>query len=113
MSFEKISVKSEYISYSYINENQTSIATFTWFREMSPEVAMNELYGRGALFEREIEYDGIKYVFLEWWDPETQKFGGFSIHWVDSGIAYQAYMESGHTDDEILAFCQFETVFVK
>ncbi len=42
------------------------IANYTWFRELSPEEHMNDLYGRGS--DREVEYNGIKYVFLEWLD---------------------------------------------
>ncbi|HWR19982.1 MAG TPA: hypothetical protein VN608_10195 [Clostridia bacterium] len=113
MSFKEISVKNEYVSYLYANENQSEFATFTWFREMSPDVAMNGLYGRGAISEREIEHDGVKYIFLEWADPETGESAGFSIHWVVEGKAYQASVPSGYTDDQMLEFCQFEYVCVK
>lgn len=30
------------------------IANYTWFRELSPEEHMNDLYGRGS--DREVEY---------------------------------------------------------
>ncbi|MBC5648124.1 hypothetical protein [Christensenella tenuis] len=111
--FEEIQVKKTYISYCYVNQNQIEYANFTWFREMKPEVAMNGLYGRGAISEREIEYNGIKYVFLEWADFETGKSDGYSIHWVSEGRAYQAYIKSIYTDEEILEFCQYATVPVE
>ena len=110
LSFENIVVKKEYIFYSYINEEQTDYANFNWFREMKPEVAMNGLYGRGAISEREIEYNGIKYVFLEWADSETGKSDGYTIHWVKDDKPYTASIPAGWTDEEILAFCQIETV---
>lgn len=113
MSFKEISVKNEYVSFWYANEDQDKFATFTWFREMSPDVAMNELYGRGAISEREIEYNGVKYVFLEWADPETGESAGYGVHWVVEGKAYQASIPSGYTDDQMLEFCQFEAVLVK
>ena len=106
LSFKNIVVKKTYIFYSYINEEQTDYANFNWFREMKPEVAMNGLYGRGAISEREIEYNGIKYVFLEWADFETGKSDGYSIHWVNDNKAYGASIPAGWTDEEILAlFC--------
>ena len=111
--FEEIQVKKTYISYCYVNQNQIEYANFTWFREMKPEVAMNGLYGRGAISEREIEYNGIKYVFLEWADIETGESSGYSIHWVSEGRAYQAYIKSIYTDEEILEFCQYATVPVE
>lgn len=74
---------------------------------------MNELYGRGAISEREIEYKGIKYVFLEWADPETGKSAGYSINWVDKDKSFGASVPTGYTDDEMLAFCHIETVYVK
>jgi hypothetical protein len=113
MLLKSITVERGYVAYEFVNEDQISSASFTWFREMSPEVAMNGLYGRGAISERETVYNGTKYVFLEWLDPEINESAGFSIHWVDSGIAYQAYIESGYSDEEMLEFCQFETVSVK
>lgn len=113
ISLKEIHVISEYIAYVYVNEDQMDCATFTWLREMPPEVAMNDLYGRGAMSEREIEHNGIKYVFLEWADSKTNKSAGYSVHWVVEGKAYQASVPSSYTDDEILAFCQFEAVAVK
>ncbi len=112
-SFKEIHVKNYYVSYWYVCENQMDCATFTWSRNISPEAHMSELYGRGAMSEREIEYNGIKYVFLEWADSKTNKSAGYSVHWVVEGKAYQASIPAGYTDDEILAFCQFEAVSVK
>ena len=111
--FEEIHVIKEYISYHYVNQNQIEYANFTWFREMKPEVAMNGLYGRGAISEREIEHNGIKYVFLEWVDSETGKSDGYTIHWVKDDKPYAASIPAGWTDEEILAFCQIETVPVE
>ncbi|MFA5676193.1 MAG: hypothetical protein WDA65_06675 [Christensenellales bacterium] len=113
ISFKEILVKNEYISYWYVNEDKIDCATFTWFREMPPEVHMNELSGRGAIAEREIENNGIKYVLLEWTDSKTGKSSGFSIDWVSDGKPYSACVPAGYTDDEMLAFCQFEVVTVK
>lgn len=73
---------------------------------------MNELDRLGTSV-REIEYKGIKYVFLEWFDQEKDKTGGYSILWADKEKAYQASIPEGYTDDEMLAFCQIETVSVE
>ena len=108
MSFSEIAVKQEYISFYFDIESQGEKATFAWLREMSPEVAMNDLYGRGAISERELEYNGIKYVFLEWSDPEAGKSDGYSIHWVVNNMAYQASIPAGYTDEGMLEFCQME-----
>lgn len=110
LTFNKIVVKKEYVSYHYAGESGKIDATFTWFREMSPEVAMNELFGRGAVSEREIEHDGVRYVFLEWrdWNPEDPT--GYTVHWVKDGRAYQASVSSLYSDEEILSFCDYETV---
>ena len=113
MSLSEIIVKKEYIAYSYANENEIELASFTWFREMSPDVARNDLYGRGAISERELEYKGASYVFLEWADPDTSKSAGYSIHWVVDDNAYQASIPTGYTDEEMLEFCQFNTIKVK
>ena len=106
MTLSEIVVNNDYISWDYVNESDSQTASFTWFREMAPEVAMNELYGRGAASERELKYKGNTFIFLEW----TK---GYSIHWVDKGNAYQAYIPIEYTDEEILEFCQFKTIKAK
>ncbi len=111
MSLNEIHVINEYVSYDYIIESQSEKASFTWFREMSPEVAMNDLYGRGAISERELQYKGNEYVLLEFAD-RSGKSNGYSIHWVVNDIAFSASIPSGYTDEEMLEFCQFEAVKV-
>lgn len=108
LSFSEIIVKKEYCSFRYMSADTDNIASFTYYREMSPEVAMDDLYGRGAITEREIEQDGIKYVFLGWEIPETGELDGYSVHWVVDGRVYQASIPAGYTDEEMLSFCQFE-----
>ena len=112
VSIKEIVVKNEYVSYWYDTESQTDSATFTWFREMAPEVAMNGLFGRGAMSEREVEYNNANYVFLEWYDPWEKLPDGYSTHWVVDGKAYQASIPPGYTDQEMLDFCQFKVVEV-
>ena len=82
---------------------------------MSPEIAMNDLYGRGAVSERELEYNGINYVILEWpnADSDLINSNAYSIHWVIDNNAFQASIPAGFTDEEMLAFCQLETVSVE
>lgn len=101
--FLEISVKKAYVSFSYKNADE-DIATFTWFREMSPEVAMNELYGRGEIERKELTHNGITYVFLGWAN-EQGAHDGYSVHWVKDGKAFQASVPPGYTDDELLEFC--------
>jgi len=113
LSFKEISVKNTSVIYYYANEDQVICATFIWLREIPPEVHMNELYGRGALSEREIEYNGTSYVFLEWMDPATGESVGYTINWVVAGRSYSAGINTGYTDEEMLAFCQFEVVVVE
>ena len=113
MAFSEIIVKQEYISFHYDIGSEGEAATFTWLREMSPEVAMNELYGRGAISERELEYNEIKYVFLEWSEPKSGRSEGYSIHWVVNNIPFQASVPTGYTDEEMLEFCHWEMVTVK
>lgn len=113
MSFSEIAVKQEYISFSYDIGSNGKSATFTWFREMSPEVAMNDLYGRGAISECELENKGIKYVFLEWPNPESGKSEGYTIHWAVGDMAFQASVPTGYTNEEMLKFCQWEIVMIK
>lgn len=112
-SLGEILVKNEYVAYVYYNKEQIVCAAFTWYREMSPEVHMNELYGRGEISAREINYNGIKYVLREWPDPDTNQPAGYTIDWVAEGKSYGASIPLGYTDDEMLEFCQFETVHVK
>ena len=113
LSLCEIAVKREYISFAYASERKDERAIFTWLCEMSPEVAMNGLFGRGAISEREIEHKGVKYVILQWPDHEPNKSGGYSIHWTIDGKAYQASIPFGYTDEEMLDFCQREVVSVK
>ena len=112
LSLYVMAVESGRIEYRYANKEHSKFAYFAYFPKASPDVAMNELFGRGAISEREIEHNGIKYVFLEWLDPDTNTPAGFSVHWVENSRAYQASI-TGYTDDEMLAFCQYETVAVK
>jgi len=74
LSFKEIHLKIEYVSYCYADTEQVICAAFTWFREMPPEVHMN-VDDLGAISIREIEHNGIRYVFLEWADPETGTSG--------------------------------------
>jgi len=111
LSYEGISFKAEYVTFKYANDDQTRFANFTWFREMPPDVAMN-VYGIGAISEREIVDNGIEYVILEWYDRENEKTGGYSIFWVCNGKAYKASISDGYSDDEMLKFCEFETIAV-
>ena len=112
MLLKEIVVNNYYITYDYAKDNQVDCADFTWFREMTPQEAMNELYGRGAISEREIAYDGVDYVSLEWVDPQTGQSDGYSMHWVVDGKAYRSCIDTGYTDQEMLDFCQFEVVEV-
>ena len=68
---------------------------------------MNELYGRGALNEHEIENNGIRYVLLEWSDT-IGKSTGFSVHRVYNGISFQSSVPSAFSDDAIIKFCSCE-----
>ena len=114
-SFSEILVSQTYISFYYENGQHNKTATFTWLCGMSPEIAMNDLYGRGAVSERELEYNGINYVILEWpnADSDLINSNAYSIHWVIDNNAFQASIPAGFTDDEMLAFCQLETVSVE
>lgn len=115
LSFKEIHMKSEYVSYCYADdddEEQVLCAAFTWFREMPIEVHMN-VDDLGAISIREIEHNGIKYVFLEWADPETGESSGYTIHWVDEGKCLRVSIPAGYTDDEMLQFCDYETVYAE
>jgi hypothetical protein len=113
LTLDEIHISKASIVYHYSNEARNDGASFVWLREMPPQVAMNELFGRGAISEREIEYNGIQYVFLEWSDTKTEKTGGFSVHWAHEGRAYQASIPAGYTGEAMLEFCQYQTVIVK
>ena len=112
MPLREIVVRGEYVSLHYGDESQGRVATFTWLREMSPEVAMNDLYNRGGA-ARELVYDGIEYLFLHWSGSDTGLPGGYSVHWVVDNIPYQASIPDGHTDAEMLVFCRWEVVAVQ
>ncbi len=107
MSFLEIHVMNYYVSYWYANEDHSQIATFTWSRGISPEVAMNALNGK------EVEYNGIKYVVEERFDSEMNQSSSFTIHWVADGKPYTVFVPTGYTEDEVLEFCEIEAVPVK
>jgi len=113
MIFSSIVVKKEYVNYQYIYANNEVVANFTWFREMSPEVAMNGLYGRGAIIEREAEHNGIRYIILGWPDESSEKIHSYSIRWVQDGKPFGVWILGEHSDEEIFAFCDFERVSIK
>lgn len=102
LTFSETIMKKEYCSFCYMAADTENIASFAYYREMSPEVAMNDIYGRGAITEREIEYDGVKYVYRGWEIPETGELFGYTVHWVVDGRAYQASIPAGYTDEEML-----------
>jgi len=113
ISLGEIRVMNGFVSYYYVNSDEIVTTTFTWYRTQSPERHMNELFGRGAISEREIEYNGTNYVFLEWLDPERGESDGYSVFWVVDGRCYKAAIPTGFTYEEMLAFCQFEVVVVE
>lgn len=106
-----IAVKREYVMYHYNQAQHDEGVNFTWFREMSPEVAMNELENRGAKY-REINRDAIKYVILEWPNIQTGEIAGYTIHWVEDGKAFQASIPIGYSDEEMLIFCSARKVSI-
>ena len=110
---DEILVADNFIFYYFSNTEGTVTTALNWYRTQSPEIHMNELFGRGAISEREIEYNGVNYVFLEWMDPWTGDSDGFSVFWVVNGECYHASIQTGYTDEEMLAFCQFEVVVVE
>lgn len=113
-SFSEILVSQTYISFYYENEQRNKTATFTWLRGISPEIAMNDLYGRGAVSEYALKYKGIHYVILEWPDADSGLMDSneYSIHWIIDNNAFQASIPAGFTKEEMLAYCQLETVSV-
>ncbi|MCL2671571.1 MAG: hypothetical protein FWF10_06005 [Clostridiales bacterium] len=109
----EISVSDVMIMYDYMDAQGIPGATLTWRRDETPEFHMNAYRGHGAISEREIEHNGVTYLILEWMEPTTGGTAGYSIHWVVDGKCYNASIPAGYTDEEMLAFCQFETVVVE
>ena len=107
----QIKVKNEYLSYKYVDKEGRNLG-FTWYREMTPEVAMNDLDNRGAAM-REIEKDGVTYVILEWLVPGTGITDGYTIQWVSEGRPYSAGMDAGYTDEQMLDFCKYKKIPVR
>ena len=111
--FNEIAVKQEYVMYIFSTATVEQYATFTWSREMSPEVAMNDLTRRGVSYCREVEHNELRYVFLGYADPKTQEDVACSVHWVQDGKPFTVSISHGYSDEEILAFCDFTVVPVK
>ena len=108
----RIRVSEFYISYHYSDENNNDAGSFTWFRMKDPETLMNGIYDVGAMSVRELEYDGIIYVFMEFADTETGESDGYEVRWNKDGKSFGASIPAGYSDEEVLSFCNFETVSV-
>jgi len=113
MTLSEIMVTMGVVSYRYANEDESAFAFFSLVIGTTPEVHMNDLFGRGAMSERILEYNGVEYVFLGWMDTETGKLAGYGVHWVVGEECFIATIDAGYTDEEMLAFCQFEVVVVE
>jgi len=113
LSLTDVMVSRGVASYCYANDDGTATAFFSLVIGTTPEKHMNELFGRGAMSERILEYNGVEYVFLGWMNIYTYELDGYSIHWVVDGKCFIADIEAGYTDEEMLAFCQFEVVVVE
>ena len=108
-----VTVMENALSFSYKNEKDTTYCVFVWSRTLSPEIAMNELFGRGAVEEGVKEYNGIEYVILQWPGMKEGEKGDYNISWVKDGKAFNASFSPDFTEEEMLEFCQFETVTIK
>jgi len=113
MSLGEITVIKGVVSYRYFNDDYSDTAFFSLVIGRTPDFHMNASRGHGAVAEREVEHNGITYLFLDWMDPETGGLAGHSIVWVVDERCYKASITSGYTDEEMLAFCQFEVVVVE
>ena len=112
LSFHEIHVTDYYVSYWYWNKDHIDEATFTWKRTTSPGAAMNGIYDLGAMSIRDIIHNGIKYVFMEFVDPDTGNSGGYEVLWIKDDKVFGASIPSGFSDEEMLAFCDYEVVKV-
>lgn len=102
----------DYVAYCYGDKTGKETANFVWLRNIAPEVAMNGLEGRGAKI-RKINDEGIEYTILEWPSHETGSVAGYSIHWIANGVAYQANIEYGYSDAEMIDFCKIKDVTIR
>jgi len=89
----QIVVKKEYVMYFYGDDTN-----FSWKREMSPQVAMNDLRGRGEISYNEIEVSGISYVILGF-------ASGYYVCWVEDETPFTASLPVSFSDDDLYAFC--------
>jgi len=101
------------LAFYYSNEKDTTYSMFVWDRAPMPEEAINELFGRGAVSEGKKEYNGVEYIIFQWPGMKEGEKGNYNIWWKKDGKAFNASFSPDFTEEEMLDFCQFETVTVK
>lgn len=101
MSPTKILAGLNSVIFSYSNEATHEFADFIWLRTLDPARIK-----RMADSLRSVEKDGIEYYFF----PNSDYS---DVFWTHEGKCFQAIVSPEYSDEEILAFLQYETIKVE
>ena len=103
-----INVKKDYVAFDYKLKNGES-AGFQYFRNMSPQTAMNL---KDYPF-REVSCKGTDYIIIDWPKTSEESSFGYTVHWVKDGVPFTASLPYGYSEKSMLEFCEAEKVTVK
>ena len=85
-------------------------ANFIWSRSIAAENATTDFFGRGAIAEFFVERNGINFAVTEWVTRETREPDGWVVAWAQDGQAFMASLPASYTEEEILAFCDAQSI---
>ena len=85
-------------------------ANFIWSRSVPYANATAEFFRRGAIAEFYVERNGITFAVSEWVTRETREPDGWVIAWAQNGQSFMASLPASYTEDEILAFCDAQSI---